>query len=309
MNLSDAIKLFLGEYIETTRETYRQSLQPMSEFIGNSRPIETINKIHMLEWSNHLRTYMKEDGKRYADATIHKHIKTARVFFNWCVKTGFMEQSPASVVKQQKLVRGVDRDDAMSDEEYQKLLDYFRDRARYMGKMQRNLAMHLFMGDTGCRSGGAGSAKWEDIDLEEKTAVLVEKGNKRNVYYFGDECANQLKKWKYHKDNKSLIYAFGTENGALSTDSIRSLYYRACQKIGIRILAGHSMRHRKGFQLAESGVPLTTGQLVFNHESPRSTEVYYPRSRRLAEQASRRLAYKSTESPNILPFEQKRRTP
>lgn len=310
MLLSEAINLFLGQHIPTTRETYRQSLNPMAEFIGPARPLDSLSVVHLLEWSSYIRAYKKSDGKLYADATLHKHIKTVRTFFNWCIKTGFMEQSPAVSVKQQKVVREIDSDDAMTDEEYEKLLTYFRERSRYLYLMQRNLALHLFMGDTGCRSGGAGGARWEDIDFDNKTAVLTEKGNKRNTYYFGDECAQELKRWKYHKKNMSLIYVFGREDQPLSAGAIKSMYYRACETIELdKVRAGHSLRHRKGMQLAESGVPITTGQLVLNHEDIRSTEVYYPKSRRLAEEASRRLVHRpASDEDTIIRIDQKRRT-
>lgn len=300
MLLSDAIDLFLGEYISTTGETYRQSLIPMSTFVGSSRPLDQVGIPHMLEWSQYIRTYKTKDGNKYSDATIRKHIKTVRTFFNWCVRLGFIVASPAAAIKQQKVVRQVDEEKAMTDEEFDKLLAYFRLRSKWFGMMQRSTALLLFLGDTGCRAGGAGGAVWDDIDLETKTAVLTEKGDKRNVYYFEDECALELKKWRLRQPKHSGNYVFNREDKPLSAGAIRLILYRACDNVGIRRLGGHSLRHRKGFKLGKSGVVMTTGQLVLNHESIKSTEVYYPKSRALAEEASRRLAHRGKSEEKII---------
>ena len=145
LTLAQAINLFLGEYQSVTRRTYAYSLHPMMNFIGPDRPLESITAAHLLE-------YMQAYAARptvTSPATINKHIKTIRTFFNWCIRAGFIQPpNPAHALKRRRQQKAVSREKAMPEALYQRLLEYAQWDPRYH-------ALVLFLGDTGCRIGGA----------------------------------------------------------------------------------------------------------------------------------------------------------
>jgi integrase/recombinase XerC len=295
MNLSKALALFLSEYKTSTAKTYQQTLSKVIEFLGPSRPLTSIKPVHVVEYASELR------NQNYADGSIHKHIKTIKTFFNWCVKMELIERSPAAVIKQKRLHPTTDRDKAMPDEDYEKLLNYLRTFAPYHKGKLRDLALFLFIGDTGCRVGGAAMLKWDEIDWENKTVTLLEKGDKQNVYYFGDDCADALKRWQLRQPpgNQHVWITVGKKPP--SPAQVKVQMYRHCEAIGITKRGPHSLRHRKGYQLADAGVPVTVAAMVLNHDNVLTTlNNYYPKDRKLAEEAARRLTHQAKSQPIIV---------
>lgn len=292
MNVQDAVALYLGEQIATTATTYKWHLSDMVNFIGPARPLDSIDTADMLKYSQYVRA-----AKNIGEASQRQRLKTVKTFFNWLVKVGLIEVSPAKAIRLQRPRRAVDKDKAMSDDEYQAILGYFRQRAPHFYTMQRSLSLFLFLADTGCRASAAGRLKWSDIDFENLCAEVTEKGGKRCIVFFGDECRAQLRRWKLRRPKHAGEYVFNVEDKPLTHNAVSATIRRACHRLGIRTRSAHSLRHRKGHQLADSGVAVTVAATVLNHENPQTTmDSYYPADLERAQQAVRQLAEQPPDS-------------
>lgn len=266
MKLNDVIEIFIGEYDSpATQRTYRDCVGRFVEWIGNRAPSE-IEKVDLVRYFQHLKPTM-------AEATLEKHKKSLRRFFNWMCGMDFIEgANPMSVVKQQRIVKKVRKDKAMTDEELAKLLDLVK-------WYPRNYAMVLFLAQTGCRAGGISNLRIDNLDLENCMAEVFEKGDRTRKVAFNADVVAALRQWLIKRPRTDNDYVFVTDSGKkMSPANIGQTIRRACLKAGLRSLGPHSLRHRMGHLLAEAKVPPPVAASYLGHSSFKTTmENYYPR--------------------------------
>jgi integrase len=282
VELKKAIELFLSEQRTTTGESYRTVLKRLCNFLGPARPAEMIRPADLVEYMKYLDTRLI-NGKPYAPATLLKHVKTLKVFFNRLVALEIIERSPARVLKQKKLPVYISRDKAMSDEELALLLEVVKYK-------ERDYALLLFLADTGCRISGAAGLTIGDLELEDRRAWVTEKGEKRRQVAYGYRCAMAMIKWLLRRPKTAGEHVFSRTKTPLKAPNISQMIRRACQKIGIRVLSGHSLRHRKGHQLADQRTAPSIAATALGHSDPTITlRHYYPADWETAERELQKL--------------------
>lgn len=289
MNLGKAVNLFLGDYKPSTRESYKHALLMLVDYLGEDHPVERIRPASLLEF-HHDRLV----PRGYADATLRKHIKTVKTFFNWLVRMDEIDKTPAHIIKAKRLPMYVSRDKAMTDDELAVLLDYLRFKPR-------DYALVLFLADTGCRIGGAANCKVEDLDLTRRTGRVTEKGEITRPVRYGVLCAVAIERWLAVRKNKGE-YVFSRGYKPMKADNISLMLRRACKVVGIRTLSGHSLRHRKGHQLADARVAPSIAATALGHSDPTITLMhYYPADWASAERALDELVtiYKPSEHARV----------
>lgn len=281
LTLQKSIQLFLGEHIETTARTYYYSLRPFADFVGPARPLTAISPALVLEAMQHMRAR----PTLKSPASVNKHIKTLRTFFNWCVKCGFIEASPAAALKRQRQSAQVERVKAMPDHVYERLVSF----AQWN---PRQHALVLFLGDTGCRIGGAAGLRWSQIDFEKCEALVVEKGHPLRPVWFGEACRRALINWRAAAPMDRGDYVFSARGGRIKADNLGQFFTRTTEKARLGRWGPHSLRHRKGFQLADDKVAPTVAATALGNTISVTMEHYYPRDDERAAQAIRDLAHR-----------------
>jgi integrase/recombinase XerC len=293
MHLSQAIELFLGEQTASTARSYFYVLRAMQNYVGPARPLAAVDPALLLAYSQVVR----ERPTITSPVSINKHIKTIRTFFNWCVKTGLIDQSPAAGLRCVRQPQSVPRAKAMPDEHYRQLVDYAQRRPRY-------LALVLFLGDTGCRIGGAAGLRWSEINFAERRAIVTEKGGEPRPVWFGRECAYALSRWRLEHTLRDGDYVFQRHGRRMLNDSLGQLFEKLCRRAGIGAYGPHSLRHRKGHQFADAHVAPSLAAVALGHGSPVTTlTYYYPQDWDRVRAEVEKLAYTSDPQPaNILRF-------
>lgn len=284
ISLLSAINLFLGEQIPTTRKSYYYNLRDLRAYLGEDRPLDDVTTEDMIRFSQH---YRNKSGVS-SPATYNKCVKTVRTFFNWCIKSKLLDPpSPASAVKRLKQSQIVPRDKAMPNEAYAQLLDYSKWDAR-------SYALVLFLGDTGCRIGGAAGLRWGDIQFAEEIAMVTEKGNNERFVFFGNECSIALMRWQQQQREKRRgEFVFSRDGKRMNSDSLGQFFARMCHSANIGQWGPHSLRHRKGHQMADGKVAPTVAQTVLGHADVTTTlEHYYPKDLTRAQKVVKDLSYK-----------------
>lgn len=264
MELKKAVSRFQEGQKETTRKSYEYPFRYFVAWMGEAKRVDIIKTADVLDY------YHESLSKRgYAHSTLNKHIKTIKTFFNWLVDTEVIERSPARVLKVKRLPMYVDRDKAMTDEELTTLLDHIlyhprKDRLhRY-----RDYALVSFLADTGCRIGGAAGLQMKHLNLETRRARVTEKGEKSRPVRFGPETSAALARYLLIRPLSAGEYVFSTTQKPLIADNISLMIRRQCKQCGIRVLSGHSLRHRKGHQLADNHVAPTVAAAALGHADP-----------------------------------------
>ncbi|MBZ0293931.1 MAG: site-specific integrase [Anaerolineae bacterium] len=288
LTLQEAVTLFLGEHIATTRRTYRYTLEPMTNYIGPARPLDKVKPQDLIEFMQSVRA--RESLK--SNASYNKHVKTVRTFFNWCKRTSILTESPALGLRRLRQSKRVDKDKAMPDHLYEQLVDYARWKPRYH-------ALVLFLGDTGCRIGGAAALHWADVDFEQKCAVVTEKGDKTRRVFFGDDCLVALRRWRGAHSMMEGDYVFSQTGRRIKNDNLGQVFSRICANAGIGTWGPHSLRHRKGHQLADNKVAPSVAAQALGHTSVMTTlEYYYPDDWDRVQQAMEQLAHTAHNQPS-----------
>lgn len=280
MKLKEAVELFLDQYEnDNTRRAYAQSLEPMRDYLG---PDYTVERIKPTDCADYWGCLIEND---YSKATLRKHGKNIRTFFNWLIRLDEIQINPARAFRLPNLPRYHTREKAMKETEFERILDYAKWDPRYH-------ALVLFLGDTGCRAGGISGLHWSDIDIDQGRAIVTEKGDHSRPVWFGDDCQNALRKWQLEQQRTNGDYVFSYRGGVISADSISQIIRRICLKVGTRSLGAHSMRHRKGHQLADDRVNPSIAATALGHKSVLTyLHNYAPADYESAEKAIRELTH------------------
>lgn len=281
LTLREAIDLWLGEHIPTTRRSYQYNMLEMCEWVGPSRPLSEVSAEDLLRFSQ----YYRGKASVKSPATYEKLLKTLRAFFNWCIRADFISKSPAKPLKPAKKGESASREKAMSDAQYSQLVDY----AKWD---TRGLALVLFLGDTGCRIGGAVGLRWNDIDFvaDVPTAVVTEKGAPPRKVFFGKSCERALLRLQAVKIGSDRV--FGVNNA----DSLKQYFRRLCQRAGIGSYGPHSLRHRKGHQFGDNKINPVIGAIALGNTVDIMLKYYYPKD---MERAAAAVAEFTTEVVDI----------
>lgn len=278
MKLSHALHLFLNEYQNpNTKRIYNQCLQPLVASLGDEIRLEDIKAIQIVGYRQEL---MKRD---VSTAYKNKHLKSVKTFFNWCVKVELIEKSPAAGIAIKEGKQAIPKDRAMHDGELERVLAFAQWKPR-------DHALISFLADTGCRAGGAAGLRVEDLNFEAMNAVVIEKGSKSRIVWYGPRTATAIKLW-LKKRNAIGGYVFSADGHQLVSAVISQIVRRACKAVGVRSLGSHSLRHRKGHQMADAGIAVSTAAQVLGHESVIVTmKHYYPHDLERAAKAAFELA-------------------
>lgn len=251
---------------------------PLVKVLGSERSIGDVRPVDLVAYAHTLRE------KSYSDATRRKHIKSLKTFFNWLVKIEVLETSPARFLRQEKLKPYVDRDKAMSDPELRKLLEYARWKPR-------DYALILFLADTGCRAGGAAGLKLEHLDLVNRRATVMEKGEQTRPVKFGRATCRALAQWLQKRPTVGG-YIFSRDGSPIQAKNLSQVVRRDCLAAGLRSLGSHSLRHRKGHQMADARIAPSIAARALGHKDVMTTmHNYFPSDFASAEAVLEELAF------------------
>lgn len=282
MKLKQAIALFLAQYKKKSQETYGYNLKNFSDFVGANLLIKKITPIHVLEYQQYV------ESRNLALATRATYFKMAKVFFNWLVKANLLDESPARLLKVPRSSSAVEREKAMAQDELLLVLEWVRWKPR-------DYALLTFFADTGCRAGGAAGLRWQDIDFENMRALVTEKGEKTRPVSFEPVCARALQAWMKKRPASAGEYVFSPRATPVSAASLSKVVRRACKAVGVRSLGSHSLRHRKGHQMAYGQTPPTLAARALGHSPKVYLDSYAPTSWDEVDRVMRKFAIKEED--------------
>ena len=293
MKLRDAIATFLSGYQNAgTREAYQYCLHPLRDYIGPDRPLADIAPVDLVQWTNIIRS----DERGYSLAYQRKHIRAIKTFFNRMVEWELIDISPARNIRGKKLPTYISRDKAMTNAELEAILEAVQFKPR-------DTALILFLADTGARAGGAATLTVDHLSLDERQAFVTEKGDKSRPVAYGIRTANALRIWLLHRPAAAGPYVFSSRQTALKSHVISQIIRRACIAAGVRSLGSHSLRHRKGHQLADARTAPSIAATALGHSDPVITlQHYYPADWESALRELRNLAMSDPQPAEETPI-------
>lgn len=283
MELREVLEKFLLlDHAASTRTTYREVLTPFVMDIGPGRPLALIRcedvNAYMLKLRDRSRKWDTHPtrpavAEPLATATLYKHSKTIRRFFNWCVEAGHLTSSPARELSSRRPAQALGEGKAATVEEVTAILHEVR-------KKPRDRAVILLLAESGARASEVAGLRIPNLVLAENRAWLDGKGEKRREIFFLDDATEAIRKWLAIRPDADHHYVFTSTRGRgkLNPQGISQITRRACRAAELdRILGAHAFRHYVGTEMARQHVPLGIIQAWLGHSDP-SITLQYQRS-------------------------------
>ena len=193
-----------------------------------------------VKWANH--KFHNPIKGSLSPATIQGYQRCVRTFYNWLEENELITsaQNVARKLKKIKLPKQAPKE--ISETDMLALLEASKSYGRYS---KRNYAMILFLADTGCRVGGLASLRLADLDLSRGQAMVIEKGSKSRVLFFGQETKDALSVWLAERPQETdTEFLFVGERGRLTTYGVRMVLKRLKKIAGVSgFVNPHSFRH------------------------------------------------------------------
>jgi integrase/recombinase XerD len=278
MQLSEAIDEYLlacraDGCVVRTVETYRNRLRRLREQLGQQDLAEVTTR--------DIRVYTAGlYDKDLSIHTVHGYIRTMKQMYNWLEKEKIFTQNPVTRIKLPKLPDSPPK--AVSDEDAQKMIQAAR-ATKSSWEAKRNLAILLFLADTGCRLGGLLSLNLSDIDLELRLGRVQEKGDRWRFVFLRDQTIQALEDWLEAREEIATGEAgealwVAKHGGPLSKWGMQSVFRRLKERADVSGPAGaHSFRHRFAVNYLLNGGDMGSLADILGHKDIETTKEFYAR--------------------------------
>lgn len=260
-NLNAAVQGFLegqaGEVSMSTRQWYRRRLIDLCSFAG---PVDLDEVTPAL-----LRAYRAQLVERgMSPHSVHGYQRATRRLFSWLVDEGCIDRNVARDVPLVKLPHQAPK--ALTDDDLDRLL------ARLPSEDVRDRAIILLLADTGCRVGGLCSLTLSALDLDNRCASVIEKGQRGRRVYYTEMTADTLALYLAVRPAGESDALFLSKSGtALTTNGVRLMLERVGKRAGVKGRCNaHSFRHAFARSFLRNGGNLAALGRILGH-TPGST--------------------------------------
>lgn len=220
-------------------------------------------------WGN---ASLKAKAKPGTVQTYHARLRT---FFEFLISEGTIDSSPMA-----KLLPPVNRPDQIvpfTDEQIEAL----QRAAKKSRHPKRDMAIVLFLLDTGVRASELCSLLIGDLDMQTRRCLIAGKGGKRRSVYFGAVTLKAL--WSYirEQDRSDDQPVFLADRGGKAGDGLtRSGLLQLCERLGKAAgieaarCSPHTFRHTFAISFLRAGGNQFSLMQLLGHTSLAMTAVY-----------------------------------
>jgi site-specific recombinase XerD len=291
MNIQKAIEECLADLslAKATERAYRNGINNFLIFL-KKEDINPADDVTVLNIDHFISFYPWLD-KIFSKQTSGVYGAGAKAFMNYLVITKIFTLSYLDTLRfnksalrshrrhEDKLPRFPEKNDV------DKMLSAVHSYNEESPRKERNIALLEFLASSGCRISEVTALNIQDIDLENRSVIVVGKGNKERRVFFSQTSAIALSLyWKTRESNMATDPIFGRHDKGAGNKRIKRMTPTTARNIvkDIAIIAGidptkfspHYFRHAFAIRvLAETG-NLALAQDLLGHKDPKSTRVY-----------------------------------
>ena len=156
---------------------------------------------------------------------------------------------------------------------------------------ERDLAIVLIFLSTGMRCSALTKLDMDNINYQEHSIKIIDKGDKIRNYYLPDETWDALESWMAEResisgiDNESALFV--GKRGRLGRDGIARLVKKYTADIKGKSISPHKLRATYGTQLYEATKDIHFVQKCMGHSSPQTTALYVRGQKNETEEAGK----------------------
>lgn len=255
----------------STRKAYLGYLIQFNDFLEvNNIPVFEVKPMHIDAY----RSYMLKNGN--GASIINAKLSAIISFYDFLIDNKFVDNNPCSAKKKLK-VEEKPSVIYMTDKEVKKLKGNAAiSKIKYCN---RDLCIITLGCATGLRVSAIVNIDLEDIDFENQTITVIEKGNKKRSIYIGENTINSINKWMNDRNKildganeKALFISQRTKKrvGARAVERMIKRYSKGIDKH----ITPHKMRSTCAMKLYDKtgDIYLTAQQL--GHANIKNTMIY-----------------------------------
>lgn len=265
-DLDEKIKFFLDTrrldgLSENTILAYKSELMQFSRYC--TKPVLAITL-------NDLRGYLADAQSNHQLKRTTSNNKTTiiKTFFQFLTSEEILVKNPATKLKILKVDLKSLRDE-LDDEELENL--------RNVCKTTRDRALVEFLVSSGCRVSETASVLISDIDWNDRSLLVLGKGNKTRRVYFSVKAKLQIKMYLAQRKGESdhLFISEHAPYQAINKDQIEKIIRTIAARTTIsKPVTPHVLRHTFATQALQRGMDISIIQKLLGHESINTTQIY-----------------------------------
>ena len=230
------------------------------------RVVKPVNMIT----TNDIRMYIAfvQQEKDLKDTTVSTVISIIKSFFTWLVNEEIIDKDPSKKIKNQTIDKKSARV-ALTQEELE--------RVRNVCETLREKLLVEFLYSTGCRVSEMANLKISEIDIYERSAKVIGKGDKPRTIFFSPKTKLLIQEYMETRDDNSVFFLIGERkpHNKLGVRQIQIDIKRLGTKAKInKIVHPHILRHTFATNALNSGMDITVIQSILGHESVATTQIY-----------------------------------
>tara|TARA_B100000963_G_scaffold44951_1_gene33483 strand:+ start:433 stop:1341 length:909 start_codon:yes stop_codon:yes gene_type:complete len=274
--LDKEIKVFLSylesikQYSPNTIKSYERDLLCLSSFLSSEY------KSWKLVNEHEIRTFINSERRRgLSPRSIQRLLSSCRTFFEYLLNEGLIKISPAQNISSPKLAQLLPK--AMDADLVQRLLDF---KPRGITEI-RDKALAELLYSSGLRLSELCRLNLNDLDLKERTCIVVGKGNKTRIVPVGRKAIQAIRVWLLHRSDLIITKKTNTEavflnnkGKRISPRSVQLRLEKLCQLRGIPGINPHMLRHSFASHVLESSGDLRAVQEMLGHSDIGTTQIY-----------------------------------
>lgn len=204
---------------------------------------------------NYLSDFQSVNGS--SNVTIDNIRRIFSSFFSWLEDEDFIVKSPVRRIHKVKTTKVVK--ETLSDEDLEKI--------RETASSYRDRAIVEFLASTGVRVGEIVNLNINAIKLDDRSAVVLGKGNSEREVYFDARTKIHLERYlKTRTDkNEALFVSNKIPNNRLTIGTIESIVKKIGEKSSVSHVHPHKFRRTLATRAIDKGMPVEQVQKLLGH--------------------------------------------
>ena len=244
---------------ERTLNYYETTIKTMIDKLSKK-----VNSIETEDLRNYLSEYQAKNN--CSKVTIDNVRRILSSFFAWLEDEDYIMKSPVRRIHKVKATQTVK--ETYTDEE----LEEMRDACVEI----RDLAMVDFLASTGVRVGELVNLDRVDVDMQERSCVVLGKGGKEREVYFDARTKIHLQNYLNSRtdNNPALFVSLLRPYDRLKISGVEIRLRELGKKINIKKIHPHKFRRTMATKAIDKGMPIEQVQVLLGHRKIDTTLQY-----------------------------------
>lgn len=210
--------------------------------------------------------------KKEKPSSVRRKISSLKSFYKFLYKNNYMDKKdyPLTKVAYPKMEKKLPKFIYYND-----LLEIINESTKDKDGVRDRLIIEMLYA-TGVRVSELINIKINDIDFNNRRIIVLGKGNKERIVYYGEYAEEVLKEYMKTHERKNHNYLFVNSKGGQLTDrGVRYITDNIMSKLSVKThVTPHVLRHTFATDMLNNGCDIKVVQELLGHSSLKATEIY-----------------------------------